>query len=584
MEVIRKVIHSQDAGFKLSPKKSGETSLNLSNEILNFIIEGPMSLDSERQITFQIYKEDFLKSLAYITNKLPLYKSSSREVSRIDFSASLFYDMLSRINDFFGQNEIADYHVNLLYRNDGRIYLNGLKVGNFSLRSFLVEENSSLLFLKEKGVLSLRVIMGATIENPNEENPSNNFSTSLPYLTAMRTKPFLLLAGISGTGKSRIVRELAFMSCPKELQDKDETMPGNYCMVEVKPNWHDSTELLGYYSNIRNKYVFTPFVKFLIKAMKYPDAPFFVCLDEMNLAPVEQYFAEFLSVLETRKRVEEEDDIKSGALVDKLYFDFLREYDEKEYKDLGESHKLAMQACDEIGLKSDGCKEIRETLMDKGLCLPSNVVVIGTVNMDDTTYKFSRKVIDRAMTIEMNGGKLNEIFGGSAQLSYPADSDIVSIDNFKACYVTADDAIQYCNNMQPFANIVMGSENDDTTIAGRLKQINDILDGTPFKVSYRVMNELVIYLAVLLDNENEGVTEEKFRSLVDKAVEDIMLMKILPRIEGDKEMLENRDTEGNMLNENKLDRLSQIATGQAKQKIDEMRKRLDRSDFTRFWP
>ena len=62
------------------------------------------------------------------------------------------------------------------------------------------------------------------------------------YLSAIRTKPFLLLAGISGTGKSRIVRELAFMTCPKELQDEDGTTPGNYCMIEVKPNWHDSTE------------------------------------------------------------------------------------------------------------------------------------------------------------------------------------------------------------------------------------------------------------------------------------------------------------------------------------------------------
>lgn len=115
------------------------------------------------------------------------------------------------------------------------------------------------------------------------------------YLTAIRTKPFILLAGISGTGKSRIVRELAFMSCPKlgKLHE-DPTTPGNFCMIEVKPNWHDSSELLGYTSGIKNKYVITPFVKFLVKAMRYPEVPFFVCLDEMNLAPVEQYFAEYL--------------------------------------------------------------------------------------------------------------------------------------------------------------------------------------------------------------------------------------------------------------------------------------------------
>ena len=121
------------------------------------------------------------------------------------------------------------------------------------------------------------------------------------YLLALRTKTFLLLAGISGTGKSRIVREFAFKSCPKYLQDEDGTTPGNYCMIEVKPNWHDSTELLGYYSNLSKEYQFKKFVKFLVKAKMYPDVPFFVCLDEMNLAPVEQYFAEVLSILETRK-------------------------------------------------------------------------------------------------------------------------------------------------------------------------------------------------------------------------------------------------------------------------------------------
>ena len=123
-----------------------------------------------------------------------------------------------------------------------------------------------------------------------------------PYLTAIRTKPFLLLAGISGTGKSRIVREFAFKSCPKYLQDEAGTTPGNYCMIEVKPNWHDSTELLGYYSRLgKAGYQFTKFVKFLVKAKMFPKVPFFVCLDEMNLAPVEQYFAEVLSILETRK-------------------------------------------------------------------------------------------------------------------------------------------------------------------------------------------------------------------------------------------------------------------------------------------
>ena len=122
----------------------------------------------------------------------------------------------------------------------------------------------------------------------------------------MRTKPFLLLAGISGTGKSRIVKQMAFDSCPDNaVLRADLTSPGNYCLIEVKPNWHDSTELIGYESQIgKPHYQLTPFVKFLAKAMLHPTVPFFVCLDEMNLAPVEQYFAEFLSVLESRTKID----------------------------------------------------------------------------------------------------------------------------------------------------------------------------------------------------------------------------------------------------------------------------------------
>ena len=128
-------------------------------------------------------------------------------------------------------------------------------------------------------------------------------STYNLYLTALRTKPFLLLAGISGTGKSQKVQELAFMSCPKgDLRTDNNTTPGNYCLIEVKPNWHDSTELLGYYSALSGRYELTDFIRFAYKAILNPTVPFFLCLDEMNLSPVEQYFAEFLSVLETRKK------------------------------------------------------------------------------------------------------------------------------------------------------------------------------------------------------------------------------------------------------------------------------------------
>ena len=123
-----------------------------------------------------------------------------------------------------------------------------------------------------------------------------------PYITAIKSKPFLLLAGISGTGKSRIVRELARACWKATDEEYNSQKPRNFEMVQVKPNWHDSSELIGYVSRVSGEpvYVAGDFLKFVARAWEEPDVPYFLCLDEMNLAPVEQYFAEYLSVFESR--------------------------------------------------------------------------------------------------------------------------------------------------------------------------------------------------------------------------------------------------------------------------------------------
>ena len=142
---------------------------------------------------------------------------------------------------------------------------------------------------------------------------SSNYESSLkeyafrPYITAIKSKPFLLLAGISGTGKSRIVRELARACWEEDSDEYKAQKPRNFEMVQVKPNWHDSSELIGYVSRVSGEpvYVAGDFLKFVAKAWEEPEIPYFLCLDEMNLAPVEQYFAEYLSVVESRKADED---------------------------------------------------------------------------------------------------------------------------------------------------------------------------------------------------------------------------------------------------------------------------------------
>ena len=438
----------------------------------------------------------------------------------------------------------------------------------------------------------------------------NNFESKLEdncyafFTAAIKSKPFLLLAGISGTGKSRIVREFAFKSCPEYLQDKDGTTPGNYCMIEVKPNWHDSTELLGYYSRLGSKpgYQFTKFVKFLVKAKMYPNVPFFVCLDEMNLAPVEQYFAEILSILETRKVVIGEDGnktIKTEAIIDAEHF-----------KALGKIGGFAPNFTDrdiymklyDIDTESDIDEAVgkRTDLKTEGLTLPDNVVIIGTVNMDDTTHQFSRKVIDRAMTIEMNGGNLRTMFGGSKNLEYLPDEKQKEWQNaFIRRYVTADEVLEAHSDV---------AKELVEKLPAQLEEINKALKGTPFEVSYRVLNELTIMVGVMLD---EGMDLD---DAIAQSVNNILLMKILPRIEGDAEMFalsREYKTKVGVTYDNRLEWLKNIAPDikepltdaesdnndteekaeavkehqpTAKDKIQEMIDRLNNQEFTRFWP
>ena len=479
------------------------------------------------------------------------------------------------------------------------------------LETYDLALNENFYSIRESDITSL-------FKEQSKDNSSNSVEKfkmeKAKYLSALRTKPFMLLAGISGTGKSRIVREFAFKSCPVELQDADGTEPGNYCMIEVKPNWHDSTELLGYWSNLNKQYMFTKFVKFLIKAKMYPETPFFVCLDEMNLAPVEQYFAEFLSVLETRKHIENEEGevcIKSGVLVDKEYF---KKVGEVGNNSLGHAYPTCptdrdiymklFDIVDKAEMEKVPANDAK-TLTEVGLTLPENVFIVGTVNMDDTTHQFSRKVIDRAMTIEMNGGNLADIFSDKDELVYAEQP--LTMDNLQAKYVSAKEVLTLCSTVkdnEDILNYIKG--NGKEGLPQRLEEINKVLNGTPFTVSYRVMNELTIYLAVLLDQaeeKGEAVTLDSFKGYVETAIDKILLMKILPRVEGDDEMFHISDKERNA-NElsdqaedghefTKLDWLKQIAPQHnednqneymAVDKLSEMIERLNRQSFTRFWP
>lgn len=334
------------------------------------------------------------------------------------------------------------------------------------------------------------------------------------FFAAIRTKPFILLAGISGTGKSRIVRQLARGCCPEKKDGQphpliDEQKPGNFELISVRPNWHDSTELMGYVTRITGtnnpKYVLTPFVKFLVKAWLHKDVPFFLCLDEMNLAPVEQYFAEYLSKVETRK-------LSGGEIVTDVLVEFNDEVCESAIEELLKPYKPAAGSPipPEVTVLENAMKA------DKGIRIPSNLVVMGTVNMDETTCSFSRKVLDRAMSFELND--LEDMYtistDGDPNVAWGAFNNGV-VNRAKQTYVTAENLYAETNATKKAANMAIGKK-----VLAYLKAINAVLDKTPFKVAYRTRNEMMLYCV------------ERGGDLA-KALDEVTSMKILSRIEGD---------------------------------------------------
>lgn len=183
--MITKRIHSQDAHYKLSPKNSGETSLNLSNEILQ-LIAPTLTKGSETPISFTLYRADYLKALGAIVNCSPLYITTSSSSTVVSSDPNVFIKDFQAICSFFGPNEKKTYSVNLIYRNDGRIYLNALedKSSKFNIRHFLLEERSVLEFYKDDNSVTIRLKLDSSEDDVSSQKNVTELIFSEKNLTS----------------------------------------------------------------------------------------------------------------------------------------------------------------------------------------------------------------------------------------------------------------------------------------------------------------------------------------------------------------------------------------------------------------
>lgn len=349
------------------------------------------------------------------------------------------------------------------------------------------------------------------------------------YLS-LKTKPFVILAGISGTGKTRLAKLFAEAIGAT-------TTNGRYKMVPVRPDWSDSSDLFGHV-DLNGKFVPGAIIDFVKQAEIDSAHPYFLCLDEMNLARVEYYFSDILSVIETREL--EDGMIQSDPLL------------------LRTNYGVDQVAADRYGIVK----------------FPENLYLIGTVNMDETTFPFSRKVLDRANTIEFSYVDLMPNFD-----EYSGEAMHLSNEVLKANYLL----LRHC----------VEEREDVNTYCVELQKINRILEKANAHIGYRVRDEIVFYL----------LNNKKYELLAENEAMDYQIMqKILPRIQGNSLLVKNMlcelfqlcagDYEGYQVQSDHTsdkmiralhDAHKEIKYRHSAEKIEMMTRRFEEDGFTSYW-
>ena len=534
---------------------------------------------------------DGQKFIVYIIKETNEYNSKGlinvhKNRCTLKFSNSLLYrdesvnqKCINAITKAFGLSTNGSWAIlEMNIENEDELHLRGFAIGDYPKNYSTTDERNMDFAARFNDIVPIKSKYPIDITDKKVLQPSE-----YSYISAIKTKPFLILGGFSGTGKSQKVKELAFATCPCDgVLDMSETSPGNYLLVSVKPNWHDATDITGFRSSVNRNYYVTDFMRFPIKAMHFPNVPFFVCLDEMNLAPVEEYFADFLSVIESRKRRADGKIVTDAIVPASVFNDTEYAADFNIFMKLGLELTDPKWKADELSELSDEDmshafvrQDIVEELKRDGLTIPSNVIIIGTVNMDDTTNSFSRKVIDRAMTFETVVGKFgDEYFNSDVALNYvknPLKGELFLSDEVRATQMIDE------------GRFILTKE-EQTKILNFINDINEDLDGSPFKISYRILNETILLyrskkrIAEIMKDEGELADGVEFKTDLNTIFDDILMQKVLPRIEGDYEKCSKC-----------LNKLSSRAENnewlRSYDKIEFMIKRFgsDRSGFTSFW-
>ena len=348
------------------------------------------------------------------------------------------------------------------------------------------------------------------------------------FFLAMTVSPLVILSGISGTGKSLLPRKFAKFS------------KSHFQSIPVQPQWSDNSDLFGYVPSLASgTFVQGKIIHSLLEAKRNPDTLVIALLDEMNLAPVEHYFSDFLSVAESRER--KDGRIGSAPL------------------------PINLPLAPEPAFASI-CGELQ------GIELPYNLRVVGTANMDESTHSFSPKVLDRAFTIEFDDPDLTVFanIGGNA---------FASFESLAQAVINSSNAI---NLMEAQTH----SQELFEQVASWLEEIQGILSPAGIKFGYRTRDAILLYLHFWREFGLSDVLAGC------AALDFCILQKILPKISGSGDALEGvlkklaqwlaersepKDDAANIDVEfiGSLER--------SREKVDRMLSLLDLEGATRYW-
>lgn len=335
------------------------------------------------------------------------------------------------------------------------------------------------------------------------------------YIASMLAKPLVILAGVSGTGKSKLAELVAEFYGTRAAAGPSAGAPASgsgfvfvpgggapdpnrFALVAVRPDWIDNQSILGFVNPITGQYESTQALDLILQAKASLEAAadkaaaprYFMLLDEMNLARVEHYFSDWLACTESRRYAAD------GTV-------------RQQPVPLHRSEKAMKTMMHRLG----GTEELVE--VPPALTLPTNLIVTGTVNVDETTYGFSPKVLDRAMVLEFDQVDLGRLRGTAG----PADTAGYRFPETLPAFrlPTARDYEQ------------LPAETHDYLVA-----INTILEAARLHIGYRAANEIALFAAIYNDLLPPDPADTAWLRALDAAV----LQKILPRLQGNKAKLE----------------------------------------------